>query len=241
MEATTMQLHGNKITWLGHAGFLIVTPAGTVILIDPWITTNPKTPPSLKTFGRVDVILLTHGHPDHFADVVDLAAKHKPQIVAMYEIAGWLESHGVQNTMPMSKGGTQKVHDIEVTMVHAIHSSSIEEGGKHVYAGEPAGLIVRLPGGLTIYHAGDTCVFGDMKLIAEMYTPALAMLPIGDLYTMGPREAAVAIRLLGVKHVVPMHYGTFPLLTGTPEALKEQTLEIKDLEIHVMQPGGTLE
>jgi len=125
-------------------------------------------------------------------------------------------------------------------MVHAIHSNSIQDGDKIIYGGEPAGYIVRLPGGLTLYHAGDTAVFGDMKIIAELYSPELAMLPIGDFYTMGPREAALAVRLLNVKHVIPMHYGTFPALTGTPEDLKRLTSDISDLEIHALKPGETI-
>jgi L-ascorbate metabolism protein UlaG (beta-lactamase superfamily) len=140
----------------------------------------------------------------------------------------------------MGKGGTVKTGEIEATMVHAIHSNSIQDGDKMLYGGEPAGYIVRLPGGLTIYHAGDTAVFGDMKLIGELYSPEVAMLPIGDFYTMGPREAAHAIRLLNVKHVIPMHYATFPALTGTPEELKKLTQDIPALEIHTLKPGESL-
>jgi L-ascorbate metabolism protein UlaG (beta-lactamase superfamily) len=239
-EEFMLDTHGNQITWLGHASFRIITPAGTVALIDPWLAENPKAPESLKSFDRVDLILVTHGHSDHFADVIPLARKHQPRIAAMYETAHWLESQGIPNTLPMSKGGTQKAGDIEFTMVHAIHSNSFEVGAQMIYGGEPAGFVLRLPGGLTLYHAGDTAVFGDMKLIGELYSPELALLPIGDVYTMGPREAALAIRLLGVKHIVPMHYGTFPRLTGTPEELRERTRDISGLEIHVMKPGETL-
>jgi L-ascorbate metabolism protein UlaG (beta-lactamase superfamily) len=235
-----LQTHGNKITWLGHASFRIITSAGTVALIDPWLSENPKTPESLKSFPRVDLILVTHAHSDHFADVIPLARKHHSKVMAMYETAAWLESQGIPDALPMSKGGTQKVGDIEATMVQAIHSNSIEVNGEMIYGGEPAGYIVRLPGGFTLYHAGDTAVFGDMKLIGEFYSPQLALLPIGDLYTMGPREAAMAIRLLGVNHVVPMHYGTFPRLTGTPKALRELTCDFVGLKLHVMKPGETL-
>ncbi|HJY87508.1 MAG TPA: metal-dependent hydrolase [Candidatus Acidoferrales bacterium] len=231
---------GNKITWLGHSTFQIATPSGKVILIDPWVMGNPACPAGLKKLARVDVMLITHGHSDHFADAMALARAHKPEIVAIYETCLWLESKGIPNTLPMSKGGTQKVGEIEVTMVHAIHSNSVQDEGKIVYAGEPCGYIVRLPGGLKLYHAGDTAVFGDMKMIGELHVPELACLPIGDLYTMGPREAALAIRLLDVRHVVPMHYGTFPALTGTPAALGELTQDIAGLEIHALQPGETL-
>jgi L-ascorbate metabolism protein UlaG (beta-lactamase superfamily) len=231
---------GNKITWLGHSTFTITTPSGKVVLLDPWVTGNPACPDRLKKLDRVDVMLITHGHGDHFGDAAALARAHKPQIVAIYETCLWLQSKNLPDTLPMSKGGTQKVGEIEVTMVHAIHSNSIEDDGKVVYGGEPCGYVVRLPGGLKLYHAGDTTVFGDMKMIGELYAPELACLPIGDLYTMGPREAALAIRLLGVRHVVPMHYGTFPALTGTPEALREHTQDIAGLEIHVLRPGDSL-
>jgi L-ascorbate metabolism protein UlaG (beta-lactamase superfamily) len=233
---------GNKITCLGHAAFRIVTPSGEVILIDPWLSTNPKCPEKLKSFGRVDTILLTHGHDDHLGDTLELAGKHHSQVLAIHETALWLESKGLAagKVQGMGKGGTAKVGDIEVTLVNAIHSNSIHDGDKIVYGGEPAGLIVRLPGDFTIYHAGDTDVFGDMKIIAELYSPDLVILPVGDHYAMGPRQAALAIRLLGAHHVVPMHYGTFPALTGTPEALREFTRDVAGLEIHAMKPGETL-
>ena len=161
----------------------------------------------------------------------------------MPELCGWLAAEGAEKSkgQGMNKGGTVKVGDVEATMVHAIHSSGIEEGGKMAYGGEAAGFVIRLPGGMTIYHAGDTAVFGDMKIIGDLYSPDLALLPIGDHYTMSPREAALAIRLLGVKHVVPMHYGTFPVLTGRPETLRELTQDIAGLEIHALKPGESIE
>jgi L-ascorbate metabolism protein UlaG (beta-lactamase superfamily) len=194
----------------------------------------------LKKLERVDTMLITHGHFDHIADAVELGKKFKPQIVGIYEIGHWLESKGVENVQPMNKGGTQRVGEIEVTMVNAIHSCGILDDGKIVYGGEACGYVIRLPGGLTIYHAGDTAVFGDMKLIADLYAPELALLPIGDLFTMSPREAALAIRLLNVRHVVPMHFGTFPLLTGTPDELQRITQDIAGLEIHALAPGESI-
>ena len=234
-----LNMRGNKIVWLGHSAFEIVTATGQVVLIDPWFTGNPKFPLGMK-MERVDTILVTHGHGDHVGDTVELAQKHKAKVVCIYEVSLWLATKGVAHLCPMSKGGTQRVGDIEVTMTHAQHSSGIEDGGQMVYAGEPAGYVVRLPGGLMVYHAGDTSVFGDMKLIGELYSPEIACLPIGDLYTMGPRGAAKAIRLLEVKHVVPMHYGTFPPLTGTPEALRELTQDVANLTIHALKPGEAL-
>jgi L-ascorbate metabolism protein UlaG (beta-lactamase superfamily) len=235
-----LRTRGNSLTWLGHAAFRITTPTGKVVLIDPWIASNPACPPELKKPGRVDTMLITHGHFDHIADAVELGKKFKPQIVGIYEIGQWLESKGVGNVQAMNKGGTQRVGEIEVTMVNAIHSCGILDDGQIVYGGEACGYIVRLPGGLTIYHAGDTAVFGDMKLIADLYAPELALLPIGDLFTMSPREAALAIRLLNVRHVVPMHFGTFPVLTGTPDELRRITQDIAGLEIHTLAPGESI-
>ncbi len=234
--------HGNKITWLGHASVRITTPSGKVLLIDPWLSTNPKCPEQMRSPDRVDIILLTHAHSDHMGDTIELARKHHSRVLAIFETATWLESHGLttEQVQGMGKGGTARVGDVEVTMVNAIHSNSIEDEGKLVYGGEPAGLIVRLPGGFTIYHAGDTDVFGDMKIIGELYSPELVMLPIGDHYTMGPRQAALAVRLLRAHHVLPIHYGTFPALTGTPEALRELTRDVAGLEIHALQPGESL-
>ncbi|MGH9736708.1 MAG: metal-dependent hydrolase [Candidatus Acidiferrales bacterium] len=234
------QTGGNKFTWMGHAAFRITTATGKVILIDPWVQSNPMCPESLKKVEKLDTLLITHGHFDHIADAVELGKAHKPQTVAIFETAVWLESKGVTNTRGMNKGGTQTVGEIEVTMVHAVHSCGIQDGDKIVYGGEACGYVIRLPGGPTVYHAGDTAVFSDMKLIGELYSPDVAMLPIGDFYTMGPREAAVAIRLLGVRHVIPMHFGTFPALTGTPDRLRELTKDISGLEIHAMKPGDTL-
>ena len=238
-----LRMRGNRLTWLGHAAFRIVTPSGRVLLIDPFLTSNPTCPEALKKPDRVDVMFITHGHSDHLGDAVSLAKQFKAEIVAIPEICGWLASQDSAKAkgQGMNKGGTVAVGDVDATMVHAIHSSGIEDGGKMAYGGEAAGFVIRLPGGMTVYHAGDTAVFGDMKIIGELYAPDLALLPIGDHYTMSPREAALAIRLLGVKHVVPMHYGTFPVLTGRPETLRELTQDMAGLEIHALKPGESIE
>ncbi|MFY9802673.1 MAG: metal-dependent hydrolase [Candidatus Acidiferrales bacterium] len=235
-----LQTRGNRLTWLGHAAFRIDTPSGKVILVDPWIQTNPMCPEANKKFERVDAMLITHGHFDHIADAVDLGKKFKPQIVGIYELCAWLESKGVPNTSAMNKGGTQTAGEIEVTMVNAVHSCGIKDGDEIIYGGEACGYIIRLPGGLTVYHAGDTALFGDMKLIGELYAPDVALLPIGDHYTMGPREAAMAIRFLNVRHVIPMHFGTFPALTGRPEQVRQLTEDISGLEIHTLKPGESI-
>jgi L-ascorbate metabolism protein UlaG (beta-lactamase superfamily) len=235
-----LQTRGNRLTWLGHAAFRIDTPSGKVVLVDPWIQTNPMCPEANKKFEHVDTMLITHGHFDHIADAVDLGKKFKPQIVGIFELCAWLESKGVPNTNAMNKGGTQKTGEIEVTMVNAVHSCGIKDGDEIVYGGEACGYIIRLPGGFTAYHAGDTALFGDMKLIGELYAPDVALLPIGDYYTMGPREAAMAIRFLNVRHVIPMHFGTFPVLVGRPEQVRQLTQDISGLEIHALKPGESI-
>jgi L-ascorbate metabolism protein UlaG (beta-lactamase superfamily) len=235
-----LNLHKNKITYFGHSTFGLTSPNGQVALIDPWVT-NPLCAPELHHVPRLDAIFLTHGHTDHTGDLLPLARQHKPKIVATFETYLWLESKKTGATcLPGNKGGTQTVSDFTITMTNAFHSNSIEDEGQRIYGGEPGGYIVRMPGGLTLYHAGDTCLFGDMKLIGELYKPDIACLPIGDIFTMGPREAAYAIRFLGVKHVIPMHYATFPMLTGTPDALRDETKDIAGLEIHALKAGESL-
>lgn len=222
-----------KITWLGHTTFSLEMPNGEVVVIDPWIEGNPKFPAGYR-FERVDTILITHGHFDHIGGVRALAEQFEPQVVANFEIATWLNSKGVKNTNGMNKGGNFKTGCLRVTMTHAIHSSSMaDDDGRTVYGGEPAGYVLHLPDGRNAYFAGDTEVFSEMEFIRELHEPELAFLPIGDLYTMNPRSAAIACRLLQPRKVIPMHYGTFPALTGTPQELAR----LAQCEIWPLEPG----
>lgn len=223
-----------NIIWLGHSTFLLNLADGRNVLIDPWLEGNPKAPPGYA-LPKIDAMLLSHGHGDHTGDAIAIAKEHGCPVVCNFEISLWLGSKGVETARPMNKGGSQTVAGLEVTMTHAFHSSSMQDGDRVVYGGEAAGFIIQLPDGRRIYFAGDTSVFGDMRLIARLYEPELAFLPIGDLYTMGPKEAAIAVEFLGVKRVIPMHYGTFPPLAGTPEALRE--LVGGDVEVIELKPG----
>jgi L-ascorbate metabolism protein UlaG (beta-lactamase superfamily) len=224
------------ITWLGHSAFSVRTPGDKTILFDPWYTGNPSFPQKAKP-TKADLILVSHGHSDHITDAAAMAKQTGATVVGIWEVTSWLGSKGIQNLEPMNKGGSITVKGLRVTMTEAIHSSSFDENGI-VYLGEPAGFIVKLENGQTIYFAGDTSLFSDMKLIGELYTPDIAFLPIGDRFTMGPDTAALAARWLGVKQVVPMHWGTFPLLTGTPEQLK-QHLAGSGIQVLELKPGET--
>ncbi len=227
-------------TYLGHSTVLCDLPNGERILIEPWVNGNPSCSLDIDQLERVDAILITHGHFDHMGDTVEIARRYRPRtIVATFEICTWLESKGVEGCSPMNIGGSQQVLGTTVTQVHAQHTSSLMEGEQMIYAGDPSGYVVRLPGGYTFYHAGDTGLFSDMKLIAEIYSPELAFLPIGDRFTMGVELAARACEFLEVRQVIPIHWGTFPLLTGTPagfeRALRERGVAC---EVLTLEPGG---
>jgi L-ascorbate metabolism protein UlaG (beta-lactamase superfamily) len=230
-------LKGVKLTWLGHATFRLQTPGGKVVIIDPWIASNPSCPADEKKLGQVDYLLCTHAHFDHIADAVQIAKRHNPKIIGIFELCAWLEKQGAKQTMGINKGGSVDLGEFRVTMVQAVHSCGIQDGDQILYGGEACGYVVDFKNGLKIYHAGDTAVFGDMQIIRELYAPELVMLPIGDYYTMSPREAAYACNLLRPKTVIPMHFGTFPLLTGTPSELRSL---VKDVEVVEMKPGQTL-
>jgi len=225
-----------EITWLGHGTFQLRLPGGEILLTDPWIDGNPAYPAGHK-IDRVDVMLISHGHFDHIHDAVPLAKKFSPQVVAIFETAHWLESKGVENVTPMNKGGSQKAGPITVTMTHAVHSCGILDDGKIIYGGEASGYVLHLEDGRRAYFAGDTNVFSDMVLIEQLYSPELAFLPIGDLYTMSPREAALACRLLKPKKVIPMHFGTFPPLVGRPEQLAELIRDLPGTTVMPLEPG----
>ena len=225
------------LTWLGHSAFRLDTAGGKRIYVDPFLNGNPKCPEGELKPDRADIVAVTHGHGDHVGDTVALAKQHGATVVALVELAGWLGKQGVDDDQiaAPNKGGTVDVGGVKFTLTNAFHSGSGPDGS---YVGEPSGIVVTLEDGKVVYFAGDTCVFGDMQLIGRIYEPDLAVLPIGDHYTMGPREAAVAIELLGVKRVVPCHWGTFGLLTGTPEAVAE--LAPKDVTIERIEPGESV-
>lgn len=227
-----------SITFLGHSSFSLKTPGGKTVLLDPWYTGNPSFPENAKP-KQADVILVSHGHSDHITDAAAMAKATGATVVGIWEVTSWLGTKGVQNLEPMNKGGTIEVKGLRVTMTEALHSSSFDDNGI-VYLGEPAGFVVRMENGQAFYFAGDTALFSDMKLIGELYKPDIGFLPIGDRFTMGPDTAAMAARWLGVRQVVPMHHGTFPLLTGTPAQLKEH-LAGTNIQVLELKPGETAE
>ena len=227
-----------EITWLGHGTFQFALPSGEVIILDPWTEGNPAYPPHHQ-IAKIDLMLISHGHFDHIHDAVPLAKKFSPQVVAIFETCHWLETQGVQNLNPMNKGGSQTIGPVTITMTHAIHSCGILDDGKIIYGGDAAGYVLRFSDGRVLYFSGDTNVFTDMELIHRIYQPELAFLPIGDLYTMSPREAAVACHLLKAKKVIPMHFGTFSPLTGRPEQLA-QLIQESGTEVWALEPGKTV-
>jgi L-ascorbate metabolism protein UlaG (beta-lactamase superfamily) len=224
-----------QITWLGHATFQLRFDSGEVLLTDPWTEGNPAYPTGHK-IQQVDAIAVSHAHFDHTNDVVPLAKKFDAKVVAIFETAAWFEKKGVKNTIGMNKGGTVDLGFVKLTMTHALHSCAIKDGSDLIYGGEAAGYVITQKDGRRAYFAGDTALFSDMALIQQLYEPELAFLPIGDHFTMDPHQAAHAARLLKVKKVIPMHFGTFPALTGRPEQLAEK-LKGDSIEVWTLKQG----
>jgi L-ascorbate metabolism protein UlaG (beta-lactamase superfamily) len=236
MKSKKIKTEKLNITWFGHSAFLLRAPGGKSVLIDPWLN-NPKAPPEAKSVARVDLILITHAHSDHIGGAVEVARRTGAKVISIHEISLYLQEQGVGESIGMNKGGTISVEGIGVTMVDARHSSAIDGRGAVLPGGEAAGYVVTFENEFRVYHAGDTAVFGDMKIIADLYKPDLAILPIGGLYTMGPVEAAYACRLLKPKYVIGMHYGTFPALSGTPDELRKQLPVSMKKNVLTLEPG----
>lgn len=232
-----MNIKGIKLTWLGHATFRVETPEGKTVYIDPWISGNPSCPDAEKHVKKADLLLCTHGHLDHIADAVELGKRSETTAVGIFELCAWLQKKGAKQIAPMNKGGTQVVAGVKITMVHAVHSCGIQDGDQIVYGGEACGYVVEFSNGVKFYHAGDTNVFSDMAIIHDLYRPSIALLPIGDHFTMSPREAAYACKLLKPETVIPMHFGTFPVLTGRPSELQALVPDVKVMEL---KPGETI-
>lgn len=237
MQRRHFQSSWPEFTWLGHATLRVELPTGEVLMIDPWLAGNPSCPAAHRAIERVDLVLVTHAHSDHMADAVALAREHGALVISNYDLCGYLALQGAERTSGMNLGGTQEACGVRVSMVRADHTSGFLHDGLPVYGGLAAGFVVRGEG-WGFYFAGDTALFSDMALIAELYRPELAFLPIGDHFTMDPRQAALACRYLGVRSVVPIHWGTFPILRGRPADLEREIRELGlATEVVTLEPG----
>lgn len=231
---------GTGVTFLGHATFRFRSPEGVDVVVDPWTYGNPLCPPALRELGPVDLALVTHGHYDHVGDLFTLTEKAEPTVVANAELGHWMRRRGLHRVQTMNLGGVLELDGIEVVMTPAAHSSSIDDEPQ-VNAGVAAGFVLGFSDGLRVYHAGDTAAFAGMALVGEVHRPDVALLPMGDEHTMGPREAAVATRLLGVRRVVPMHYGITPGSADVPRRFRAELdeLGLSSVEVLALRPGDS--
>ncbi len=229
---------GLQLQWLGHASFKVNSPNGKVIYIDPWLD-NPKAPPDAKPVKNVDIVVLTHGHFDHIGSAVEIASDTNAKVICNFEISLYMKSKGIpeSNIIGINESGSISVDNILFTMVHAEHSSGITDGDRVIDGGTAAGIVIKFDDGYTIYHTGDTGLFSDMKLIASLYKPDLVMMCIGGYYTMSPKEAAEAVKLIKPKYLLPMHYGTFPALSGNPDELSKLIPKTVKTRVIPLKPG----
>jgi len=238
--------HDTTISWLGHGTFHITTPGGKRLLLDAWVDTNPACPDAWKQQIKdegLDAIFVTHGHFDHIADLLSLATLTDAKIVCMFDLVSWLTAQGVgeERLIGFNKGGTVEVAGVRATMTKAEHSSTYNDNGSLISLGEAVGYVLRMENGFTIYHTGDTAVTYDMLIVGDLYQPDLTILPIGDYFTMDPRQAAYALKLIRSKYAIPSHFGTFPILKGTPDQLREHAQEF-NLAVQVigLKPGESV-
>ena len=227
---------GLTVTWFGHSAFLLESASGKRVLIDPWLD-NPKAPAGAGQIGNVHIICVTHAHDDHLGNTEEIAKRTGAAVICIHEVGLYLKSKGVKSIHGINMGGCAEVQGIRVTMTDARHSSSLDVVNPPIAGGIAAGYVIRFENGFTAYHAGDTALFGDMQLIGSIHRPDLALIPIGDYYTMGPRDAAHACTLIKPSFIIGMHYGTVPALTGTPEQLRQHLPESLKGGLRVLTPG----